>query len=497
MKKLKVLLKDLPEAILRGNKENSITGLCAYSKLVAPGNLFIAKRGLQVDGNRFVEEAVNAGAVAILSDLYDPFLSPHVTQIVHPDVSRAEAVLASAYYENPSEHLFLVGVTGTNGKTTTTYILRHLLSEAGHPCGLIGTVEWDLGQKIQPALQTTPDCITNCRLLREMINAGCRSAVMEVSSHGIDQGRVRNLEFDVGVFTNLSQDHLDYHHTMENYGAVKAQFFASLNDNQPAKEWPKTAVTNIDSPWSSHMMARCTAKQLTYSLKQNADLEASNIHLDGSGTSFDLHYQGQKIRVKSHLIGRFNIYNLLAATSVALIYGMSLEMIVEKIYTFTGVPGRLQQIPNSLGLFVFVDFSHKEEALRSVLTTLREISNQRIITVFGCGGDRDRSKRAKMGRVATELSDLSIITSDNPRHEDPEAIIAEILQGCSESQRFIVEPDRRKAIFYAIEQAQPGDTVLIAGKGHERQQIFGSRVIEFDDCAITKEALESTSKLGV
>jgi len=489
MKKLKALLKDLPEAVLRGNKENTITGLCAHSKLAAPGNLFIAKKGLQVDGNRFVQEAVNAGAVAVLSDLYDPFLPPHVTQIVHPDVATAEALLAAAYYENPDQQLFLAGVTGTNGKTTTTFMLRHLLSENKHPCGLIGTVEWDLGQKIQPALQTTPDCITNCRLLREMIQGGCRGAVMEVSSHGIDQGRVRKLEFDAVVFTNLTQDHLDYHLTMENYGAVKARLFSSLGEHSKAKAWEKTAVVNIDSPWWTRMMADCHATQLTYSILRSADLQACNVHLDSSGTSFDVVYQGQKVPMQSCLIGRFNIYNLLAATGVALVYGMTLTSIAEKIRSFPGVPGRLEQIANARGLSVFVDYSHKEDALRNVLETLREITSKNIITVFGCGGDRDPGKRPKMGAVATQLSDFTIITSDNPRHEDPDAIIAEILQGCPDSTRFTVEPNRRSAIFYALDQARPGDTVLIAGKGHERQQIFGSRVVEFDDCAIAREAL--------
>ncbi len=490
MKKLKALLKDLPEALIRGTKESSITGLSTHSKLTAPGNLFIAKKGLQVDGNRFIQEAVQAGAVAVLSDLYDPFLPQHITQIVHPDVREAEALLAAAYYENPSQKLFLAGITGTNGKTTTSFLIRHILAEKGHPCGLIGTVEWDLGQKIQPALQTTPDCITNCRLLREMVTGECKAAVMEVSSHGLDQGRVRNLEFDAAVFTNLTQDHLDYHLTMENYGDAKAKFFSSFCAHASTKPWIKTAVVNIDSPWHERMLAHCPAARLTYAIDQAADLQARDVRLGVTGTSFEIVYRGQALRMQSNLIGRFNVYNLLAAAGVALVYGMTLESIAEKVRSFHGVPGRLEPIANSRGLSVFVDYSHKEDALRNVLETLREITSKNIITVFGCGGDRDRGKRPKMGAVATALSDLAIITSDNPRHENPEAIIAEILQGCKDPARFHVEPNRRSAIFYALSKAKPGDAVLIAGKGHERQQIFGSRVVEFDDCAIAREALE-------
>lgn len=490
MKKLKALLKDLPEAVVRGNKDQTITGLSSHSKLVAPGNIFIAKKGLQVDGNRFTMESVNSGAVAVLSDLYDPFLPPHVAQIVHPHVEQAEALLAAAYYDKPFEQLFLAGVTGTNGKTTTAYLLRHLLGEKERPCGMIGTVEWDLGQKIQPALQTTPDCITNCRLLREMVNSGCGAAAMEVSSHALDQGRVRNLEFDVAIFTNLTQDHLDYHLTMDNYAAAKAKIFATLGQ-QMQKPWAKTAVVNADSPWSSRMLADCRSAVLTYGIDKPADLQARDLRLDVTGISFSLAYQGKNVRIESGLIGRFNIYNLLGAIGAALVNGLPLELIAEKVRTFRSVPGRLEKIPNSRGLSVFVDYAHTEDALRNILETLREVTPQNILTVFGCGGDRDRDKRPKMGAVALNLSDFAVITSDNPRHEDPHAIIMEILQGCPDSRKFFIEPDRKNAIYYALAHAKWGDTVLIAGKGHERQQIFGSRVVEFDDCAIAREALDS------
>lgn len=485
MKKLKVLLKGLPNAIVRGAQDKAISGLCSNSKLVAPGNLFIAKKGMTVDGNRFIPEAIQAGAVAVLTDLFNPFLPQTVTQIVHPDVVHAEAVLASAYYENPSDKLFLVGVTGTNGKTTTSYLLRHLLREDKHPCGLIGTVEWDLGEKIQPPFLTTPDCITNCRLLREMVNSGCKAAAMEVSSQAMDQGRVRNLDFDVGIFTNLTQDHLDYHHSMEKYADAKSKFFKMLSG--------KTAIVNADSSWSSRMLEGCSAEVITYGIDNSADLRAERVVLDIQGISFDLHYREKTYAVKSSLIGRFNVYNILAAIGAAILYGMPFEKIIEKVATFQKVPGRLERIENTRGFSVFVDYAHTDDALRNVLETLREVSPSRITTVFGCGGDRDRGKRPLMGAVATKLSDFAVVTSDNPRHEDPQAIIAEVLQGCVKEAKLLVEPDRRSAIFSAIAQAKPGDTILIAGKGHERQQIFGSRIVDFDDCAIAREAIVQAS----
>lgn len=488
MKKLKTLLKDLPDAVVKGAKDNSITGLCSHSKLVAPGNLFVAKKGLQFDGNRFIRDAINAGAVAILTDLYDPFLPQDVTQVIHPDVGLAEAVLATAYYENPSQKLFLAGITGTNGKTTTSFLIRHLLGEQKHPCGLIGTVEVDLGQKIQPPILTTPDCITNYRLLCEMAKAGCKAAVMEVCSHGLDQGRVRNLDFDVAVFTNLTQDHLDYHLTMENYAAAKAKLFAMLKGS--SKPWAKTAIVNADCPWSSRMLSDCTAAVLTYGIESPADLKAHHVRLDAKGIFFELTYKGKTFALQSRLIGRFNVYNLLGAIGVGLVYGMPMEEIAAKLATFQNVPGRLERIENSRGVSVFVDYAHTDDALRNVLETLREVAPSRITTVFGCGGDRDRGKRPLMGSVATKLSDLVVITSDNPRHEDPQAIISEILQGCSADTPRVIEPNRKSAIFYALAHAKPGDTILIAGKGHERQQIVGNRIVDFDDCAIAREALQ-------
>ncbi len=489
MKKLKALLKDFPGLVVRGTKEHVITGLCSNSKVVAPGNLFIAKKGLRVDGSRFIQEAVHAGAVAILSDLYDPFLPPHITQIVSSDVLQTEASLACCYYGNPAEQLFLVGVTGTNGKTTTSFLLRHLLSEKEHPCGLIGTVEWDLGQKMQTAQYTTPDCITNYRLLREMVAGGCRSAVMEVSSHGLDQGRVRNLEFDVAVFTNLTQDHLDYHTTMQAYSSAKARLFSSLTEGV-TKSWPKTAVVNADSPWTSSIIADCKASLLTYGIQEAADVKASDIRLHVDGISCVVTYQGKSVHVQSSLIGRFNVYNLLASFGVALVYGRSLEWIAEKLRSFPGVPGRLEKIPNDRGISIFVDYAHTEDALRNVLETLRELRPQKMITVFGCGGDRDHDKRPKMGAVVTALSDFAVITSDNPRTEDPLDIIASIVEGCSNSNHFSIEVNRKNAIFQALAQASPGDIVLIAGKGHERQQIFGSGVVDFDDRAMARQALQ-------
>ncbi len=485
MLKLKKLLSGLPEVIVRGSKEIDITGISANSKIIAPGNLFIAKKGLSVDGAAFINEAVNSGAIAILTDLYDPFLPHHVTQLIHPHINQIEAKLAAQYYDCPDRSLFLVGVTGTNGKTTTTFLIRHLLSSVEHPCGLIGTVEWALGRKIQPALQTTPDVITNNRLLREMLHGGCQAAAMEVSSHALDQGRVEGLEYDVAIFTNLTQDHLDYHKTMECYGSAKAKLFTTLSPSS-------TAILNIDDPSWEKMQENCPAKIVTYGITGEADIRAEEIALTASGTNFSLSYYGKKYPFFSPLIGSYNVYNVLAAIAAAVCHGISLEEIRQKIASFTQVPGRLERIDNLRGLSLFVDYAHTDDALENVLKTLREIKKGRLLLVFGCGGDRDRGKRSKMGKVATSLADLTIITSDNPRNEDPNEIIAEIVTGCNDPSRYIIEADRKAAIERAVMLAQPGDLLLIAGKGHERYQILGAKQLVFDD----REAAYEAASLG-
>jgi UDP-N-acetylmuramoyl-L-alanyl-D-glutamate--2,6-diaminopimelate ligase len=485
--KLKKLLKDIPIQEVKGSKDVEITGLCANSKVVAPGNLFVAKKGRVDDGSQYIREAVAAGATAVLTDIFDPSLR-NVTQVIHPNVPAIESLLAAHYYQFPSRELFMVGITGTNGKTTTSFLIKHLLDELKKPCGLIGTIEYIIGKHRYQATRTTPDVVSNHKMLREMVLQGCQSAVMEVTSHALDQGRAQNIEFDIAVFSNLTLDHLDYHLTMENYCQAKQKLFKELNP-QPAKHgktFPKTAVVNIDSPWHMKMLQDCQAKVLTYGFDPRADVRASHVQLSASGTRFIVSYKGEDVECQSPLVGRYNVYNCLAALCVGLLRQEPLVKLAIILSSFPAVPGRLQQVKNDLGLKIFVDFAHSDDALTNVLECLQEFKKGRILTVFGCGGDRDHSKRPKMAKAAEELSDFCIVTSDNPRSESPQKICQEITQGFSK-ENWIIEIDRREAIKKAIDWATPEDIILIAGKGHETCQIFAHKTVEFDDRKIAAE----------
>lgn len=485
--KLKKLLKDIPVKDVKGSKEVEITGVCANSKLVSPGNLFIARKGRAEDGAQFIPEAISAGAIAILTDIYDPSLKT-ITQIIHPDVGMIEGLLAAHYHQFASDDLFMVGITGTNGKTTTSFVVKHLLDKIHGPCGLIGTIEYIIGQHRYQATRTTPDVTSNHKMLREMLNQGCHSAVMEVTSHALDQGRVANIEFDVGVFTNLSLDHLDYHQTMENYCEAKNKLFRSMDPAKARKKrFLKTAVVNADSLWTEKMVEGCKARIITYGIDNPADLRAENIQLTSSGTTFRMTYKGISVDCSWPLIGRFNVYNCLAATGVGLARGVPLADVAAVMQSFTAVSGRLEPVRNELGLKIYVDFAHSDDALTNVFECLQELKTGRIITVFGCGGDRDKSKRAKMGQVCEEFSDVSIVTSDNPRSEDPQDIIREVVKGFKSPGSYVVESDRRTAIEKAIEMATPDDIVLIAGKGHETYQIFAHKTVEFDDRKVASQ----------
>jgi UDP-N-acetylmuramoyl-L-alanyl-D-glutamate--2,6-diaminopimelate ligase len=478
--KLKKLLKDIPNVQVKGSKEIEISGICSNSKLVSPGNLFIAKRGSTYDGTQFISEAVSAGATAILTDIFDPSLKD-VTQLIHPDVNSMEGTFAANYYQFASDKLFMVGITGTNGKTTTSMLIKHLLDQIEGPCGLIGTIEYIIGHQRYQATRTSPDVTSNHKMLREMVLHGCRSAVMEVTSHALMQGRVQHIDFDVAIFTNLTVDHLDYHHTMENYSLAKNRLFTSLIPKKGGKTLAKTAIVNADSPWHQKMLEGCRSNILTYAIDSKADLYASNVQLTSYGTQFTVHYQNKTATCTSPLVGRYNVYNALAAIAVALTRFVSLEQVLARLATFTGVPGRLEAVANPLGLKIYVDFAHSDDALTNVLECLSEIKQGKIITVFGCGGDRDQSKRPLMARASEALSDLTIVTSDNPRSEDPSDIIRQIVKGFKRQDSHEVEIDRQLAIEKAINMATPEDIILIAGKGHEPYQIFSHKIVEFDD----------------
>jgi UDP-N-acetylmuramoyl-L-alanyl-D-glutamate--2,6-diaminopimelate ligase len=475
--KLKKLLKKVPLALYKGSREVQITGITSHSKLVAPGNLFIAKKGFSDDGSKYIEEAISNGAAVILSDMGNPFLK-NVTQLVHSDISAVEAKLAAAYHDYPARHLFITGVTGTNGKTTTTYLIKHILDQYSETCGLIGTIECVTGKARYPSERTTPDAITNQKLLREMLKNGCTSAVLEVSSHGLKQGRVREIDFDVAVFTNLTQDHLDYHETMEDYVSAKALLFSSLDPS-------RTAIINEESPWNKRIIRDCNAKIITYGLTSSSMLYANDINFSSETTSFTVNYGWESQRFNWPQIGRYNILNALAAIGVALVFGVPFSLLPHLFSSFTSVSGRLQRVGNSS---IFVDYAHTPDALENVLKCLKEISKGRIITVFGCGGDRDKGKRPLMAQACEHFSDFSIVTSDNPRTENPDEICRQIIVGFKKNC-YSIEADRRAAIRQAIQMAQKEDLILIAGKGHETYQIFSHQTIPFDDRKVALEIL--------
>lgn len=480
--KLKKLLKNIPIKIIKGSKEMEISGVCANSKLVSPGNLFIAKKGKTDDGSLYIPEAIASGATAVLTDIYDPSFK-EITQIIHPNANAIESLIASQYYQFPSQELFIVGITGTNGKTTTSFLIKHLLDNLFGPCGLIGTIEYIIGQHRYLATRTTPDVSTNHKMLREMIIQGCQNAVMEVTSHALDQGRVSGIEYDVAVFTNLTLDHLDYHQTMENYATAKSKLFSSLNSQKKKKNpFPKVAIVNVDNPWYTQMIKDCQTAILTYGIGSPSDLMATDIELFSDKTRFTIAYKKERISLTWPLIGRFNVYNCLAAVGVGLSRGAPLAKIVKIMESAPPAPGRLELVPNPLGLKIYVDFAHTDDALINVLQCLSELKkNGKIITVFGCGGDRDPFKRPKMAQAAQDYSDEIIVTSDNPRTEEPTEIARQIAKGFSQKKKYHIEIDRKKAIAQAIDLATQDDIILIAGKGHETYQIFAHKTVEFDD----------------
>lgn len=471
--KLKDLIRGFPELKVVGSKEIEITGITADSRTAAPGNLFIAKKGNVSDGAEFIAQAVEAGAAAVLSPIYNPFFKQ--TQILCEQPENWEAKFAARFYRKPSRDLWIAGVTGSKGKTTTTYLLRHLLTSLGRPCGLIGTVETILGEKRFFSTFTTHDPILNQKLLREMADNGCQAAALEISSIGMAQGRVEEIEFDLALFTNLYPDHLDYHKTVEVYAAEKKKLF----------ERADFGIYNADCPWTSFM--REGRKGLTFGIEAHADVRAEALcfHPEG-GASFTI--QGE--RFFTPFMGRFNVSNFLGAIAVGVHLNVDLARLAAIFAKTPFVPGRLEEIPNDRGIRVFVDYAHTGEALEKVLKTLREIARKRIIAVFGCGGGRDPARRTGMGAAGANWADLSIVTSDNPRNEDPQAICNQILAAFEGKKNVLLEIDREKAIRLAIQMAERDDLVLIAGKGHERMQTFAHHSIPFDDVAIAKQELQ-------
>jgi UDP-N-acetylmuramoyl-L-alanyl-D-glutamate--2,6-diaminopimelate ligase len=467
-------------------RDVEITGLAYDSRQVKPGYLFVAVPGHAQDGAQFIDDALTRGAVAVVGE-QATWAHRHVPYIQVPDARIALADLASMFFQHPSSRLEVIGITGTNGKTTVSFMIRALLEAAGRAPGLIGTVRYEIGQRRIPAARTTPEAPDVQAMMQKMEQAGCRSVVMEVSSHALDQHRVRGVDFDVAVFTNLTRDHLDYHGSMDRYFDAKTALFRQLGGATKHG----VAIINRDDPWSEKLMHLTDgpSAQLTYGAHPDADIRAESIHLDRTGSRFTVHTPWGTADVHLSLLGRFNISNALAAIAAGGARGLSLESMVEVLSRPLSVPGRLEPVANKLGFNVFVDYAHTDDALSNVLGILREITPGRILLVFGCGGDRDRSKRPAMGAVADRGADYSFITSDNPRREDPQAIVAEIEHGFQRPDHHVVLLNREEAIAAAIHAAQPGDAVLIAGKGHETYQDFGHTVIPFDDVEVAKKIL--------
>jgi UDP-N-acetylmuramoyl-L-alanyl-D-glutamate--2,6-diaminopimelate ligase len=401
------------------------------------------------------------------------------------DARKALSQLSCIFNGNPSGKLKIAGVTGTNGKTTTAYMIRNMLRDHGSSPGLISTVEYEIGTRVIPARRTTPEAPLLQSMLAQMVTSGCKSAVMEVSSHALDQKRVFGIDYDVAVFTNLTRDHLDYHKTMENYFEAKSLLFLELGK----LEKRATAVINADDPWGQKLINMpLHADILTYGLGSNAMICAEDIRLKPEGSAFNAITPWGRAAIHTRLLGRFNVYNALAAIAAGGAFGITLDTITRQLSEMVSVSGRLEEIPTDKGFQVFVDYAHTDDALENVLKTLREITPKRLLLVFGCGGHRDKTKRPLMGKVASVLADYSIITSDNPRNEEPSAIIAQVREGFG-SANFETCEDRAEAIRKALEMAEPGDVVLIAGKGHENFQEFANTTIAFDDRQVAKRYL--------
>ncbi|MFC1804968.1 UDP-N-acetylmuramoyl-L-alanyl-D-glutamate--2,6-diaminopimelate ligase [Candidatus Omnitrophota bacterium] len=461
-------------------------GLSCDSKSVSGGYIFVAIKGTSFDGHDYIGDAIRRGAklVVIQEGALTPRDAEGVEFIVSNDTRQTLARLAAQFYGFPSKSLRVIGITGTNGKTTVSYLLESILKACGRSPGVIGTVNYRYKNKIFPAGNTTPGAIKLQSMLAQMHRAGCDCAILEVSSHALDQERAGEIEFASGIFTNLSQDHLDYHLDMENYFRAKEKLFTGI----PAAN-DRFIITNNDDPYGRRIGESAQAKVVTYGIDSEADFAARNISFDNVHTSFQIISGKEKYKINTELIGRHNVYNLTAAFAWAIEEGLDPEKLRGAIERFRSVPGRLERIVNNRGISVFVDYAHTEDALRSAILTLKELSHKRLILVFGCGGQRDKGKRPKMGQVASQLADQVMITDDNPRGEDPEEIINQIKKGFREKNYSVIR-DRREAIEKAILLAEAGDILLVAGKGHEDVQIIGKKRIPFDDRKIIRECLK-------
>jgi UDP-N-acetylmuramoyl-L-alanyl-D-glutamate--2,6-diaminopimelate ligase len=463
----------------------TVTGLAYDSRRVEPGFLFCAFPGSKADGREFAAAALERGALAVVSESPAPAgLEARWIQVEHG--RRALALAARRFYRCPDERLGLTGITGTNGKTTTAYLIDSILRASGAVTAMIGTIEYRLAARVLPAVNTTPESLDLVKLLAELEQAGGRFATMEVSSHALALGRVYGLDFHTAVFTNLTRDHLDFHGAMEAYFAAKQELFLGAGGRAP-----RFAVINADDEHAPKLRLAPGTEVLSYGFAPNAHLRARHVSSGFRGLRFDVQFGKLRFPVESPLIGKINVYNILAACGTGLSYGLPAETVARGIAACRAVPGRFERVDEGQPFVVAVDYAHTDDALRNAIAVARSLNPKRVITLFGCGGDRDRTKRPLMGQAAAEASDLVVLTSDNPRSEDPLAIMNDALVGIRRSDTpHIVEPDRAAAIARALKEAREGDIVLLAGKGHETYQVLHDRTIHFDDREVVREVLK-------
>jgi UDP-N-acetylmuramoyl-L-alanyl-D-glutamate--2,6-diaminopimelate ligase len=486
--KLSDYFRDDEMVAVKGELDRPISGLAIDSRRVVPGNLFFALPGLRADGATFIDEAVSRGAVAVVTQKMPPFPPAKVTFIRVADARTALARAAQRYYKFPDRDLTVVGVTGTNGKTTVTHLLKHFLN--GHErVGLLGTISYDLGARTVPSYRTTPESLDIYGLMAQMRDAGCGHAVMEVSSHGIDQKRVLGLHFGAAVFTNLTRDHLDYHRTFDAYFDVKARLFTGATG-----EPPKIAVVNLDDPYGEKLAAKLAAEApgmrlVTFGEHPRAQVRAAQVVLNFKNSTFRLIWPGGELDVDSPLIGRYNVSNVLAAAATAWALGRNPAVFLARLRAFGGVPGRMERIEEGQPFNVLVDYAHTDDALHNALGMLRAITPGRLFVVFGCGGNRDRTKRPLMVRAVQEFADHAFATADNPRTERLGQIFEDMRAGVTAPEKITWIDDRRRALSLALDACKAGDCLLVAGKGHESYQEFADTVFPFDDRLVVRELI--------
>lgn len=476
--KLRDMIQTVCPVEVSGPSDCEILGIAYDSRKVRPGCLFAALPGRVHDGREFIADAVRRGAVAVMCENADAELYD-VTYVKVTDSRQALAEVASVFFAEPSSRLQTIGITGTNGKTTVSFLLRDILAADNRSPGVIGTVCYEIGERVIPAVRTTPEAPDLHDLMSEMLKAGCKSVVIEVSSHALVQKRIWGMDFDAVVFTNLTHDHLDYHGSMEDYFKAKSLLFQGLSRQRK----DAVSIINTDDPWGKRLAEAegSSGRILTYGCDADAMIYGEDVRLNGHGSQFNLRSPWGKVKVRVNLMGRFNINNVLAAVATCGSLGVELPLMVDVIAECKCVRGRLEEVPTQKGFRVFVDYAHTGDALKNALQALRELEPRSLIVVFGCGGNRDKSKRPAMGAIAAELADYCILTSDNPRQESPSAIIEQIRSGFRECDNFEVVEDRAEAIACAIGVAQEGDMILIAGKGHECFQEVADRQVPFDD----------------